>query len=437
MPPAIAGDYVLGDLLGSGGMGLVYAAAQPRLDRTVAVKLVRSEYVTNAYMLRRFHTEALVGSQLHHRNVVSVLELGTCADGTPYLVMDLVRGQLLSSLLVAEGSLAPRRAAKLAAELLAGLAVLHGARIVHADIKSDNVMVEHGPDETVKLIDFGLARFTDDPSPHSPLLSGTPEYLAPELITGAPASPASDVYAAGVVLYELLTGEVPFSGTTVSEVLACHLDDVVVPPSLRNPDGCVPVALEAVVMRALAKDPHERFVDARQFAAALAAATPLHDEGAFQARSRPAFAIETPTRNMPDAQPTRPVTETPSRATPAHLCEAIRRGDVTQIVNGYLELARRLVDDQALAAAARQLEEAVDLVTAGAGPHAPDAPEPLWRLLLTLAAVYDGLGDRMRARRAALDGRSHAIRCRSPVGRERAGALIERLGHRGLKGCHA
>jgi serine/threonine protein kinase len=424
---ALADKYVLGELIGSGGMGLVFAAEQLCLGRTVAVKLMRAEYAANAYMLRKFHTEAIAGSRLHHPNIVRVIDHGMALDGAPFLAMELVRGQLLSSLLVAEGSLAPRRAAKLAGQLLAGLATAHDAGIVHADIKTDNILVEDGDTERVKLIDFGLARLVDDPTPRSLLLSGTPEYLAPELILGELATTASDVYAAGVVLYELLTGEVPFSGATLGDVLDGHLSEDVIPPSLRNPDGCIPVEIERVVMRALAKDPSARFRDARAFGAALAVATPADDDASFHARSRPAFASETPTQSLPAVRP-RP-SEPPRRGARRLLRDAIERGDVAQIVAGYLDIARHLVDEQRLRAAAKQLEEGIDIITAGAGPSATDAPEPLWRLLLTLAAVYDGLGDRARARGAALAGQSHADRTSSPVGRERARALIVRLGH--------
>jgi serine/threonine-protein kinase len=429
MTRSLGDRYVLTELIGSGGMGLVYAAEQPCLKRTVAVKLMRSEFSSDAYMLRRFHTEAIVGSQLRHPNLVAVTDYGN-EGGTPYLVMELVRGESLSDLLATEGSLPPRRAAKFVADLLEGLAAAHAARFVHADVKTDNLIVEQRAGvEVAKLIDFGLARSIDDPNANLPMVSGTPEYLAPEVICGAPPSLASDVYGAGVVLYELLTGGTPFTGSSITEILHCHLDDDVIPPSLRNPDAGIPHALESVVMRALAKDPRARFADAQQFAAALAAATPLEDDLAVGTRLRPAFSSERPTRDLPRVERRLAGGSYPQQAQ-FPLRDAIARGDVPQIVAGYLELARTLVDARELDRAVTSLEEGVDLITGGVGPGAVDAPEPVWRLLLTLAALYDGLGDRGRARRAALDGQAQAIRCNSPVGRERARALIERLGQR-------
>ncbi|HEY5945315.1 MAG TPA: serine/threonine-protein kinase, partial [Kofleriaceae bacterium] len=168
MACALGEKYVLRELIGSGGMGLVYAAEQSCLKRTVAVKLMRSEFAADTYMLRRFHTEAIVGSQLHHPNLVSILDYGDDADA-PFLVMELVRGEALTDLLASEGTLEPRRAAKIVGGLLAGLAAAHAARIVHADVKTDNLIIEQiDGDEAAKLIDFGLARSLDEPSQNVP-----------------------------------------------------------------------------------------------------------------------------------------------------------------------------------------------------------------------------------------------------------------------------
>jgi serine/threonine protein kinase len=436
--------YVIGPRLGAGGMGVVYAAEQPALGRTVAIKLVRRELFGETNVLRRFRTEARAGSLLSHRNLVAVHDFATTDDGAPYLVMERVRGEPLAEVLAACGPLPVRRAVSLVGQVLAGLGEAHGAGIVHGDVKTDNVIVEHTRDgsELVKVIDFGLARFLDDPpfaAPSERVLSGTPEYLAPEVILGAAPTPASDVYGAGVILYELLAGCTPFGGGTTAEILSRHLDEDVVPPSLRNPECAIPAALERIMLRALAKEPLERYVDATAFALALAA-VPAYDEPLAQHATCSAFSTEATTREMqlPPivrarrrlAAGTRPSESEAASALRRELGSAITSGAVDAIVAGYLQLARALVDEHRLASAASELEEAVDLLTHGQGPAAADAPEPAWRILLALAAIYAGLGDPIRARKVAVVAHDLAARNCSDIGAERAHALIERFARR-------
>jgi tRNA A-37 threonylcarbamoyl transferase component Bud32 len=442
--------YVLGDLLGEGGMGVVYAADQPVLGRSVAIKRLRPELADDPDMQRRFYTEARVGGRIRHPNLATVFDFGIDAHGVPYLVMERLSGELLGSVVAREGALTAHRATALVGQLLAGLGEAHAEGIVHGDVKSDNVVVERRRDgrEQVKLIDFGLARIIAEPSEApvaDPMLSGTPEYLAPEVILGAEPRPASDVYAAGIVLYELLTGTTPFAGGTSAEILTRHLDEDVVPPSLRCPERDIPPALERVVLRALDKDPLERYADATRFARALAAVAPGpeadHASRAVASERRSAFSAEATTRSLGGddlpaeaavARPrlaagTSPRRRPDPRGARRALLEAFERGDVGQLVAGYLELARALVDSHQLAAAADELEEAVDVLTHGGGPTADDAPESLWRVLLALAALYAGLGDARRARRAARAGRDHAARVGSRPGTQRAAELIHRL----------
>ncbi|MGE5185002.1 MAG: serine/threonine-protein kinase, partial [Acidobacteriota bacterium] len=443
----IGDKYVLGERLGEGGMGVVYAAEQRGLDRTVAVKLLRAELAREPHVLHRFVTEARAGSKLSHRNLVTVHDFGELPDGSPYLVMEHVRGEPLSTLLAAFGPLSPHRAAELVGQVLAGLAEAHLAGIVHGDVKTDNVIVERARDgsELAKLVDFGLASFTDDPPPlfgSERMLSGTPEYLAPEVVLGAVPTPASDVYGAGIVLYELLTGTTPFCGGTTAEILARHLDEDVVPPSLRNPERAIPAALERVVLRALEKLPVARYRDARAFAAALAAAAPEDEqpEPAIGAAPTIGFSTEAPTRDLSHEQlpaniaarrrlatGTGAHAATPTLQLRHELGDAIARGAVDEIVAGYLDLARALVDERRLPDAAAELAEAVDLLTRGGGPLALDAPEPVWRVLLALAAIYAGIGDAPRARQAATAAHELATRVHSVVGTERAYALLQRF----------
>ena len=423
----IADKYVLGEVLGVGGMGIVYRASQTCLDRTVALKLVRPELDKVPHVLRRFRNEALAGSRLSHPNLVSVFDFGSTTAGLMYLVMEHVCGRSLAQLVAEHGPMPLRRAADLVGQLLAGLAETHEAGIVHADVKSDNILIQphHNGTELAKLIDFGLARFVDDPSPIADvsLLSGTPEYLAPEVIGGGVPTAAADLYAAGVILYELVAGTTPFGGGTADAILARHLEEDVVLPSLRYPDRQIPRELERVVMQALEKDPAKRFPDANAFAAALVAATPA-TEPVLPTMMQSLFRTEAPTRD-------RSPSALSSKSQPVRIAElreavgrAIKMRDASAIVLRYLELARGLIDDHQLAAATTELEEGVALLETGA-----TTATPIWRLQLSLAALYDGIGDPLRARHAAFAGREQALRASDVVGQDRARELIERMVH--------
>ncbi|MCE9572907.1 MAG: serine/threonine protein kinase, partial [Deltaproteobacteria bacterium] len=279
----LAHKYILRALLGDGGMGVVFCAEQPTLERTVAIKLLHRELVADPTIVRRFRDEARAASQLHHPNVVAVIDFGETDDGTPFLVMEHVRGTSLTRIVQATGPLAIRRAAGLVRQILAALDEAHGARVVHGDVKCDNVLVEqlHDGVELVKMVDFGLARCGSDATLSAAdgamVVAGTPEYMAPELIAGGGVTVATDLYATGVILYELVTGSTPFAGGAAGAIMTRHQRDAVVPPSLRRPDRVVAIELERVMMRALAKDPTERYPSASAFATALTAATPAFE----------------------------------------------------------------------------------------------------------------------------------------------------------------
>ena len=289
MPELASGDTVAGyrldTLAGVGGMGRVYRAFAPGGD-VVAIKLLRGRYARDPNMIARFRREGAALRRLDHPHGVRALD-----HGDDFIAMPFVDGVPLATLLDADGAWPLARATRALAQLLAALAHVHARGLVHADIKADNLLV--GANDHVTLIDFGVARWLDAPVPtRAP--SGTPEYMAPEVIRGEPATPAADVYAAGVLLYELVTGATPFAGGTAGEVLARHLGDVVVPPALRHPELEVPRAFEHAMMRALAKSPAERFGSATELADALARAAPAVDTPI----PPPAHAhADTPTRN--------------------------------------------------------------------------------------------------------------------------------------------
>jgi serine/threonine-protein kinase len=294
----IAGRYLLLEVLGAGGMGVVYRALDRERGHEVALKLLHPQYIGETRAMRRFATEARAGSCVHHPNVVAVLDAETAAGRAPFLVMELVRGRLLDQLIQTEHPLPLRRASAIVGQILAGLQALHEAGFVHGDVKCGNVLVASDDAiDTVKLIDLGLASSPHEArSPPDHMTSGTPEYMAPEVVRGDGAIPVSDLYAAGVVCYELLTGTTPFKGGKAREILRRHLDDDVVPPSLRCPDREIPRALERTVLRALEKDPAARYPTAAAFARALATATPRAEPGATRGEPCTVSSVDAPTQ---------------------------------------------------------------------------------------------------------------------------------------------
>ena len=267
-PPSVIADrYRIETPLGSGGMATTYLARDLVLDRPVAVKVLRLTD-SQATDLARFEREARAAAAVSHPNVVQVFDAGQDGD-LRYIVMEWVDGGDLAHLIRERAPLPLEEAVRITADILRGLAAIHQAGIVHRDVKPANVLLDRRG--RAKLTDFGIARRSDDPTLTGPVeLLGTAAYVAPERVRGEPATPASDLYAVGVILYELLTGQLPFPGQTPEELLAQHLHAAPVPPRRWRRD--IPPALEQVVLRALAKDPGARYRSAEAMAAALQAA---------------------------------------------------------------------------------------------------------------------------------------------------------------------
>ena len=264
--------YRLDSRIATGGMGVVWRATDTRLNRPVAVKVLKNEYVEDETFRQRFETEARHAASLHHPGIAGVFDYqadpaGLATGGAPFLVMELVDGQPLSALLAQARTdgriLDPDVVRDLMAQAADALGVAHRAGIVHRDVKPANLMVT--PEGQVKVTDFGIARAADSAQiTRTGAVMGTPQYLAPEQARGNPSVPASDVYALGVVTYECLTGQRPFEADSPVATALAHLQQPV--PEL--PDT-IPADLSAVVRRALAKDPSDRYPDGAAFAAAL------------------------------------------------------------------------------------------------------------------------------------------------------------------------
>ena len=265
----LQGRYRILERVAAGAMGVVYRGERVELSRAVAVKFLHPWIAAQQTFRTRFETEARAMSRLNHPNCVSVIDFGV--EGSPYLVMDYITGGTLRKVLE-WGRLSPVRAVAIARQILAGVAHAHAQGIIHRDLKPDNMILTDtdGLPDHVKILDFGLAKLRDGPAKTSGLAIGTPSYMSPEQ-TGAPGEidGRTDIYAVGVVMHEMLAGAKPFASEKVAEILLMHRDQA--PPPLRQvvPAAGISPALEAVVLRAMAKKPDERYQTAAAFAAAL------------------------------------------------------------------------------------------------------------------------------------------------------------------------
>jgi tetratricopeptide (TPR) repeat protein len=267
----VLGDkFKLTACIGIGGSGAVYRADQMALGRTVAVKILNEELSADARMIKRFRDEAMSASRLNHPNCVSIIDYGQASDGLLYLAMEYVKGPTLTQLLVTQNPLALDRVLDIVMQSLAGIEEAHLAGVVHADLKADNIILDQrrAGTDVVKIVDFGIARLVTGARDEDRSISGTPEYMAPEVISGAPPSFASDIYAVGIILYELLAYKTPFFAGSTTEILTNHLKALV--PTLSSRRDYVPKELDAIVAKALAKHPADRFASASDMRAAIA-----------------------------------------------------------------------------------------------------------------------------------------------------------------------
>jgi serine/threonine-protein kinase len=267
----IDGRYHVEAVIGEGGMGTVYRVRHVQLGKRLALKALRADLATDSEIAQRFIHEARTAASVSHPGLVQVSDFGTLPTGQPYLVMELLEGMALSTLLRRHGALSPVRAATIMRKVAEAVQVAHDAAIVHRDLKPDNihVRVTDAGDE-VRIVDFGLAkvvggsRFT-----RAGVVFGTPHYMSPEQASGESIDPRTDVYALGVVLYEMLTGRVPFEADTYMGVLTQHIYMKPVPPGERLGKPLGVGALEAVVLRCLEKQPARRYASMAELIAAL------------------------------------------------------------------------------------------------------------------------------------------------------------------------
>ncbi len=266
----LAGRYELEGVLGEGGMATVYRARHRLRGSACAVKVLARELADNAVVRERFRREAKTGQKLAHPNIIEIFDQGETGDGSLYMVMELLEGCALSELLERERKLPIERALPLFIQIARALARAHDLEVIHRDLKPENIFItrERDGSEWVKLLDFGIARSMQDSRlTGTGEVFGTPQYMAPERITSTEAGAASDLYAVGVIMFELLTGQLPFDASDISGFFMKHLKEP--PPSLRALEPSCPEVVEQLVFELLAKDPAARPVDAHRLHADL------------------------------------------------------------------------------------------------------------------------------------------------------------------------
>jgi serine/threonine protein kinase len=261
-------EYVIESKLGVGGMGVVYKATHQMIGKAVAIKVLRPDFVQDPRDMDRLLDEARIISAIKNRGIINIFGAGTLDDGRNYLIMELLEGEALESLMQREGKISAGDAVVILEQVLSALSAAHEAGVVHRDLKPANVfLVKEGSLFYAKLLDFGLARRNQQ---NVTRIAGTPDYISPEHARGRPAGPPADLYAFGVLCFHMLTGQLPFIGTTPMEVMEKHVHSP--PPIPHEVNKEIPKALSELILKLLAKEPGER-PDAAQVKADLRAAT--------------------------------------------------------------------------------------------------------------------------------------------------------------------
>ncbi|WP_309889132.1 protein kinase domain-containing protein [Archangium sp.] len=273
----LAQKYQVEALIGEGGMGKVYRARQVALDKLVVLKVLRQSLLGDDRTVARFKREAKAASRLNHPNSISILDFGQAEDGALFIAMEFVPGQDLHTVLSKDGPLPEPRIVRIVSQVLSALNDAHAAGVIHRDLKPENIMVEQRRNEAdvVKVLDFGIAKIQDgEDGPtltRTGFVCGTPEYMSPEQARGSTLDHRSDLYAVGVLLYQLVTGRLPFESDSAVGYATKHLTEEPLPPSRKRPEVRVSPGMERLIMRALSKNPDDRPQNAEAFKAELIA----------------------------------------------------------------------------------------------------------------------------------------------------------------------
>lgn len=317
------GQFRVLERIGAGGMGAVYKAEQPSMNRYVAVKVLHQKYLDRKDVVSRFRREARAMSQLSHPNTARVTEYGQLPDESLYFVMEYLQGRNLAHHVRAEGPMDEERAINVMMQVCGALEEAHRAGIIHRDLKPENIFLTNqgGIEDFPKVLDFGLAKVTEKQmGPNSLMLTkqgmvfGTPEFMSPEQAQGDPLDARSDIYAVALIMYELLTGKLPFDATGAVDIMKAQVKDPPIPLSQRVPGKAFSDALEATLMKALAKRREERPASALEFAQQLKACLGANNSSTAANRALPSANVG----NLPSTPPAAiREQEIPAHAVPA------------------------------------------------------------------------------------------------------------------------
>jgi serine/threonine-protein kinase len=312
-------NYVVKQKIGEGGMGAVYLAEHPKIGRRVAIKVLLPQLSKDPQLLSRFFNEARAATEIHNEHIVDIIDFGELDDGGSYIIMEWLEGRSLTDALAQDGRFALPRAVHVARGIARALAAAHARGIVHRDLKPDNIyLVRHGDDpDFAKVLDFGIAKLMlnqSDFKTQTGAIMGTPYYMSPEQCNGAAVDQRTDIYALGVILFQMMTGRLPFQQQTLGELLVAHLTQA--PPKPTQFEPTMPIAVENAILQALEKDPAKRFASVDALLKSFAdvptgqmpvAAQPLGDRytppPVKLAQGREALTVPPPNRQAPIAAP--------------------------------------------------------------------------------------------------------------------------------------
>ena len=309
----VGGRFKVEELIGQGGMGKVYRGRHLALDRFVCLKMLKPALLEDPTVVGRFEREAMAASRLNHPNSIQVLDFGRNeADGALYLVMEYVQGKDLRAVLRDEWPVPEERLCRIMAQVLAALSEAHAHHVIHRDLKPENIMIEQRRDhpDFVKVLDFGIAKILDSDLPgltRADVVCGTPQYMAPEQATGGKLDARCDLYAVGVMLYQMVTSHLPFDGDSSMDVLTRQVHELPVPPRKRQPGAPISEPMESLILHVLSKDPARRPQSAEELRQLLIAVPQGNVAAAERAAHdrRPAVPTEPRQSSRPARTPAR------------------------------------------------------------------------------------------------------------------------------------